>query len=66
MNHPRVALMTFGDARKHEWENLFRGMTEPRHKGILASLRELPLELYAVEEVARTREQIDAQVDQLK
>jgi L-fucose isomerase len=66
MNHPKVALMTFGDARKHEWENLFRGMTEPRHKGIVAYLRELPIELYAVEEVARTREKIDAQVDQLK
>ncbi len=29
MNEPKVALMTFGDAREHEWDNLFRGLTDP-------------------------------------
>ncbi len=66
MNHPRVALMTFGDARKHEWENLFRGLTEPRHKRMVEYLQALPIELHAFDEVARTRGEIDGQVDQLK
>jgi len=66
MNIPKVALMTFGDAREHEWENLFRGMTEPRHKRIREYFAELPVALHACEEVARSKDQIDAQVDELK
>jgi L-fucose isomerase len=66
MNHPKVAVMTFGDAREHEWKNLFRGLTEPRHKRIIEYFNGLPVELHSHEEVARTQEQIDAQVDQLK
>lgn len=66
MNTPKVALITFGDAREHEWNNLFRGLTEPRHKGITEYLKHLPIELHSVETVARTKEQIDSQVDQLK
>jgi L-fucose isomerase len=58
--------MSFGDARKHEWENLFRGLTEPRHKRMAGYLQALPLELHAFDEVARTKAEIDAQVDQLK
>ena len=66
MNHPKVALMTCGDAREHEWKNLFRGLTEPRHKRIIEYFNGLPVELHSHEEVARTQEQIDSQVDQLK
>ncbi|MCX6068185.1 MAG: L-fucose isomerase [Chloroflexi bacterium] len=66
MTTPKVALMTFGDARDHEWKNLFRGLTEPRHKEIIEYLQGLPLELYSLGDVARTQEQIDAQVDHLK
>jgi L-fucose/D-arabinose isomerase len=66
MNRPKVALMTFGDAREHEWNNLFRGLTEPRHKKIIEYFTQLPVELYCLEEVARTQQQIDSQVDQLK
>ena len=66
MNEPKVGLMTFGDARKHEWENLFRGLTEPRHRQMVEYLGGLPVELHSFDEVARTREQIDAQVDELK
>ena len=32
MNLPKVGLMTFGDARDHEWAKLFQGLTEPRHQ----------------------------------
>jgi len=66
MNKPKVALMTFGDAREHEWENLFRGMTETRHKHIKDYFDVLPVTLYAFDDVARTKDQIDTQVDELK
>ena len=66
MNKPRVALMTFGDAREHEWNHLFRDLTEPRHKQIVEYFEKLPVELQNFVAVARTKEQIDSQVDQLK
>jgi len=66
MNKPKVALMTFGDAREHEWENLFRELTEPRHKNIREYFDNYPLTLHAFDDVARTKDQIDAQVDDLK
>jgi len=66
MNKPKVALMTFGDAREHEWNNLFRDLTEPRHERIIEYLKNLPVELYSIFEVARSKDQIDAQVDELK
>ena len=66
MNQPKVGLITFGDAREHEWNNLFRGLTEPRHESLVKYLSQLPVELHSLTEVARSKEQIDAQVDQLK
>jgi len=66
MTHPQVALMTFGDAREHEWEKLFRGLTEPRHQRIREYFAALPVELHSCKNVARTKDQIDAQVDELK
>ena len=66
MNNPKAGLMTFGDAREHEWNNLFRALTEPRHRKIIQYLEGLPVELSSFEAVARTKDQIDAQIDQLK
>ena len=66
MTHPQVALMTFGDAREHEWEKHFRGLTEPRHQRIREYFAALPVELHSCKNVARTKDQIDAQVDELK
>ncbi len=66
MNQPKVGLMTFGDNRKHEWENYFRGLTEPRHRQAIDYFQSLPVELHTSEEVARTKEEIDGQVDRLK
>ncbi len=66
MRSPQVGLMTFGDARKHEWENLFRDLTKPRHQAAIEYLQALPIELHCFEEIARSKDQIDAQVDQLK
>lgn len=66
MSQPKVGLITFGDNRKHEWENYFRGQTEPRHRQALEYFGGLPVELHASEAVARSKEQIDGQVDTLK
>ncbi|MCP4710880.1 MAG: L-fucose isomerase, partial [Planctomycetes bacterium] len=66
MTQPKVALMTFGDVREHEWNNLFASLTKPRHKNIIKYLKKLPIELLAFDSIARTKEQIDAQVAQSK
>jgi L-fucose isomerase len=66
MSQPRVGLITFGDHRAHEWEHVFRMMTEPRHAEAVAYFNELPLELRAEPHVARTKGQIDQQVDALR
>jgi len=63
---PRVALITFGDARSHEWEHLFRGLTEPRHEEAIACFQHLPVQLHASQEVARLKGEIDGQVDARK
>ncbi len=66
MSLPKVGLITFGDNRKHEWEHYFRGLTEPRHQEAITYFLSLPIELHAVENVARTKDEIDAQVDGLR
>ncbi len=65
MAQPHVGLITFGDNRKHEWENVFRGLTEPRHQDAIAYFQGLPVNLMADHAVARHKEDIDAQVDAL-
>lgn len=66
MTQPQVGLITFGDNRHHEWENYFRGLTEPRHQAAISYFQSQPIELHSLEQVARTKEQIDEQVDLLK
>ncbi len=66
MSTPKVAVMTFGDERPDMWQKVFRPLTEPRHKQAVEYFKSLSLDVYAFEEVARTKGQIDDQVDQLK
>jgi L-fucose isomerase len=66
VSNPRVGLITFGDARQHEWDRLFRGLTVPRHEQVVEYLRSLPIDLLYSADVARTRAEIDEQVDRLK
>jgi L-fucose isomerase len=66
MTKPKVGLITFGDHRAHEWEHVFKEMTEPRHAAAIAFFEGLPVELVADTAVARTKEQIDSQVDALR
>jgi L-fucose isomerase len=66
MSQPKIGLITFGDHRVHEWEHVFKKMTEPRHQEAVSYFETLPVELVSNEAVARTKEQIDAQVDALR
>jgi L-fucose isomerase len=66
MSHPKIGLITFGDNRKHEWENYFKAHTEPRHRQAIEYFSGLPVELHVAEAVARSKEEIDGQVDALK
>jgi len=66
MNKPKVGLITFGDSRQHEWNNLFRGLTEPRHQRIIEYFGALQVEIFTNKDVARSKDQIDSQVDELK
>ncbi len=65
MFYPKVGLITFGDHRKHEWENYFRGLAVPRHKEAVDYFQQLPVQLHFSEDVARTKDEIDGQVDAL-
>lgn len=66
MDKPRVGLITFGDERDDMWEKVFKNLSEPRHEALQDHLRSLPIELFSNDEVARTRDQISSQVDELR
>lgn len=66
MNHPKVGLMTYGDARDHEWTKLFKGLTEPRHQEAIKYFEQLSIELVSFDSVARTIDEIDEQADMLR
>jgi len=66
MSEPKVALMSFGDERPHEWEKVFAPLAIPRHRQAINYLKRLPISVHADEEVVRTKTQIDDQVDRLR
>jgi L-fucose/D-arabinose isomerase len=66
MDKIKVGLITFGDNRGPEWSKVFQKMTEPRHKLAAEELAKLPLELVFNKDVARSRDEINSQVDALK
>ncbi len=66
MNYPKVGLITFGDHRGPEWSKVFERMTVPRHGTAVELISKLPVDLVSFPEVARTREDINEQVDALK
>ncbi len=66
MNYPKVGLITFGDHRGPEWSKVFERMTVPRHSKAVELISQLSVELVSFPEVARTRDQINDQVDALK
>ena len=66
MTKPKVGLMTFGDEREYMWNDYFAALTEPRHREALDYLRSQALDLHAFDEVARSRQEVDRQVTELK
>jgi L-fucose isomerase len=66
MAKPRIGLMTFGDERDYMWEGYFGPLTMPRHEEAREYLAGLPLELLSFDEAARSKEEIDRQVRELK
>ncbi len=66
MNKPRAALITFGDHRKNEWEKVFQNLTEPRHEKLIENLKKMDIDLIYNESVARSRDDITRQVNELK
>ncbi len=38
---PQIGLITFGDERPHEWEKVFRRLTEGKHAEALAFFADL-------------------------
>lgn len=66
MEKPRVGLITFGDERDDMWEKVFKKLSEPRHKELQEYLETLSIELLYNKDVARSRDQINEQVDTLR
>ena len=66
MDSPRVGLVTFGDARDHEWEVVFRRLAVPLHNDAVSYFQSMPIELHASADVARTKQEIYDQVDKLR
>ncbi len=63
---PRVGFITFGDHRPDMWEKVFSKLAIPLHEKAIEVLGQLPIELVPSSEIARTRAQIDKNVDELK
>ena len=61
MSKPKIALMTFGDERPNEWEKVFGPLTILRHQQARDYFKNLPTSVHALEEVARTKNQIEDQ-----
>ena len=66
MDKVKVGLISFGDNREPEWVKVFQEKTETRHKLLMEELSKLPFELITNKNVARSREDINSQVDALK
>lgn len=66
MSLPKVAIMTFGDPRDHEWNSFIGKYAIPRHQQAIEFFGKMPLELLYCDWVPRTNEQIDQQIAELK
>ncbi|MCF7942026.1 MAG: L-fucose isomerase [Spirochaetia bacterium] len=65
-NLPKVGMITFGDHRPDMWEKVFSHKTIPLHAAAVELAGQLPVELVVASEIARTRDQINAAVDELR
>lgn len=51
---PVIAVMTIGDPREHEWNNVFKDIAYDRHAKMIGLLEKLPVELVYEEELPRS------------
>ncbi len=66
MNKPKVGIITFGDSREPEWNKVFKSMTVPRHGLAVEMLNCMDIEVVSFDAPARSRDDINLQVDTLK
>ncbi len=62
----KVAIMTFGDPREHEWKSFISKYAIPRHKQAIDFFKKKSLEVIHLETLPRSNAEIDEQVDYFK
>ena len=63
---PVVAMITIGDPREHEWNNMFKAIAYDRHAKMIDMLKQLPVEVTYEEELPRNVQEIKALAKRLK
>ena len=63
---PVIAVMTIGDPREHEWNNVFKDIAYDRHAKMTGLLKKLPVELVYEEELPRSVRAIQGLAQRLK
>lgn len=66
MSLPKVAIMTFGDPREHEWKSFISGYAIPRHKQAIDFFSSKSIDVIYCEELPRSNAEIDEQAEILK
>lgn len=66
MKQPKVAIMTFGDPREHEWKSFISGHAIPLHQKAIDFLKGLSFDVIYSEELPRSAATIDEQIDSFK
>lgn len=66
MTKPIIGMITIGDPREHEWNNVFKNLALDRHEKAIKVLKQLPVELHTFSELPRSIEGIKEQVAKLK
>lgn len=62
----KVAIMTFGDPRDHEWKSFISNYAIPRHKQAIEFFENKSLEVIALDSLPRSNKEIDEQVEYFK
>lgn len=66
MSLPKVAIMTFGDPRDHEWKSFISGYAIPRHKQAIEFFSARSMEVIYCENLPRSNAEIDEQIEFFK
>ncbi|QSX07697.1 L-fucose isomerase [Alkalibacter rhizosphaerae] len=66
MMQSKVAVMTFGDPREHEWNSFIKNYAIPRHKQAVEYLKSRSIDVIYNEELPRSNAEIDLQIEEMK